>query len=318
VRTDRAGRYRLRAPSRDTTASYLVSVQHHGIAYFTEPLAGRLTPPDTLGTLVVYDTSSTSPPITLLERHVIVRSGDADGSRRIVELLVLRNTGERTRIPADAGDPVWELTLPREATQLEFGAGDVSERAVAHRGDRLEVAAAVPPGERQLLVGYLVPASRATLRLPLDQDVGRIHVLLEDSSAAVEAPLEPRGWERLEGAPFRRFTAETVTAGGEVVIRFDRGGGIPEGLVLWIVVPVAALVLGAGLWWWWRGTGGAPSAVAEDDPERLAAEIAALDAAAAGRQDEAYRARRAQLKARLTAALTRGPGAGLDGSATRR
>jgi hypothetical protein len=310
VRTDRSGRYAVGAPSRDTAVSYLVSAQYHGIAYFTEAFAGRAQPPDTFATLVVYDTSSTSPPITLFERHVIVRFGDSDGSRRVVELLVLHNAGDRTRIPPDTGRPVWRLTLPQEAYQLEFGAGDMSEQAIAHRGGRLEVMAAMPPGERQLLVGYLVPASVGTLEFPVDQDVGRLHVLLEDSAAVVEAPLEPRGWENLEGAPFRRFTADGVTAGGEVVVRFGRGTGVPESLVLWIVVPVAALALGVGLWRWWRDMGIDTGTARADEPERLAAEIATLDARAAGRQDEEYRVRRAELKARLTEALARREGQG--------
>jgi hypothetical protein len=276
VRTDRSGRYAVGAPSRDTAVSYLVSAQYHGIAYFTEAFAGRAQPPDTFATLVVYDTSSTSPPITLFERHVIVRFGDSDGSRRVVELLVLHNAGDRTRIPPDTGRPVWRLTLPQEA----------------------------------LLVGYLVPASVGTLEFPVDQDVGRLHVLLEDSAAVVEAPLEPRGWENLEGAPFRRFTADGVTAGGEVVVRFGRGTGVPESLVLWIVVPVAALALGVGLWRWWRDMGIDTGTARADEPERLAAEIATLDARAAGRQDEEYRVRRAELKARLTEALARREGQG--------
>ena len=77
----------------------LVEAEFGGIAYFTNPFIWSDPPPDALETLLVYDTSSTAPPIDLAQRHVVIRTGDApDGSRRVIELVVLANRGRRTRI----------------------------------------------------------------------------------------------------------------------------------------------------------------------------------------------------------------------------
>jgi hypothetical protein len=302
VRTDRRGRYRLSVAQPDTASTYLVSVVYSGIAYFSEPVAGRADPPDTLATLAVYDTSSAEPLIEMFERHLIIRSADRDGTRRVVELIVLANRGHRTRVAPHPSRPVWELILPPGAAQFEFARGDVSADAVLEQDGRVTLIAAVPPGERQLLVGYLMSAEEGELTFPIDQPVARLNVLLEDTTAVVAGPVIPAGWESLQGAPFRRFAGDTVTAGQTVTVRFTAAGGPPADIVMWVLVPLAAIVLGGVLLRWWRLDRGA-AAPAVDDPRALAAEIAALDSRYAGREDEAYHAERAKLKSRLTAAM---------------
>ena len=307
VRTDRRGRYRVSAPERDTLATYLVSVRYYGIAYFTEALSGAMELPDSFPTLAVYDTSSTAP-VELLERHVIIRPAAPDGTRRMVELFVLANYGHQTRIAADTARPVWQLELPAGATELEFGAGDVSEMALSFEDGRLRLAAPLPPGERQLLVGYLISSSVRDLTIPLDQPVTRFHLLLEDSAAVAVGAVSPRGWEDLEGIPFRRFTGDSLPAGAPVVVRFPEPAGARTEFALWLIVPAVALVLGVTLVRWLRRSPAV--AHARDDAGSLAAEIAALDARYSGREDQTYRRRRAELKARLTVVLDREKGQG--------
>ncbi|NIQ29497.1 MAG: hypothetical protein GTN89_03770, partial [Acidobacteria bacterium] len=58
--TGAAGVFRLRDPMPDTGASYVVSAEFGGIAYFTNPFIWSDPPPDALETLLVYDTSSTA------------------------------------------------------------------------------------------------------------------------------------------------------------------------------------------------------------------------------------------------------------------
>ncbi|NIM52071.1 MAG: hypothetical protein GTN62_01330 [Gemmatimonadales bacterium] len=299
--TDRAGRYALHAPAVDTTASYLVSVYHHGIAYFTKPLrpAGAV---GTADTLFVYDTASASPPIDLGERHVMVRSRDSDGSRRVIELLVLVNRGDKTRVAVDTLRPVWRGAVPTEAVQFEVGASEVSDQAIARRGGAVEVFAPVPPGERQLLIGYVLPRSVSELALPIDQDTERLSVMLEDTAAVLQGALAFEGWETLEGLAFRRFAAAQVPAGTPVLIRF-RAGPLAPTAVLWIVVPLATLALVAGLVRWWRQAG--IESPVQESPAVLAGRIAALDAAFAGREDDDYRRQRAELKRRLVEELAR-------------
>lgn len=303
-RTTRSGRYTLTAPTLDSMATYLVSVRYAGINYFGEAFRASGAAVDSIPTMLVYDTSSTSPPIELVERHVIIRSSAEAGGRRAIELLVIANRGDRTRVAPDTSRPVWQVALPANATNLEFGAGELSDQAVIQRGDTLGVLAALPPGERQFLVGYLVPPEVRELVIPIDQFVGRLSVLVEDAAAEVAGlGVTFRDWEELEGVRFRRFGADSVAAGTPVTVRFAAPAGPPFD-PLWIVVPLVSAALLGGLGWWWRGQRDrAPVRVAVEDPQRLAAEIAALDARFAGRETNEYRRRRAELKAQLNAGL---------------
>ena len=312
ARTDRGGRYQVRAAVRDTTTVYIVSVTYAGIAYFTRPLhAGRGASQGRAEPLAVYDTSSTSPVVEVAQRHVIVRAPGADGARQVLELLVLRNAGERTRIAPDTAWPVWQGTLPRGAIQLEVGESDVSAEAVYRRGDSIAVAAPVPPGEKQVVVSYVLPRARRALDLTVDQPVARLNVLVEDSAATSAGDaLERVGSEMIEGTSFVRFARNEVAAGAHVLVQFPRAR-FSAGNLWWLVVGFAGAALAAGLVLVWRRTLPAAAEAGPADPNLLAAEIAALDAAFEQRPDAtseeraAYQRRRATLKARLEELLSR-------------
>ena len=308
--TNRQGRYRLLAQTLDTTVSYLVSVDHDGIGYFSTPLQTSGQTADTASTLVVYDTAYAGSDIVLVERHLIVRAADEDGSRRVIELIVLENRGTSTRITSDTSRPVWQGAIPHEAMELEVGQSDVSAQAVYRRGDSVAIAAPIPPGEKQILVSYLIPGSVEVLTIPLDHPVARLTVLLEDTTASIaQGPLVLRGMEELDDTFFYRYNATAVAEGTPLAVRF---ASQPLSLVAfwWVVVPLSALALGGGLWWWLRHAQAAAPVITDGDT--LAARIAALDEAFEARADkvtseerQAYRRQRAELKSLLQAALAR-------------
>ncbi len=312
ARTDRSGRYQVRSAARDSAAVYIVSVTYAGIAYFTRPLhALRGAAQETAEALAVYDTSSSSPPVQAAQRHIIVRRPEPDGSHHVLELLVLRNVGTRTRISPDTARPVWQGVLPRGAIQLEVGESDVSSEAVYRRGDSIAVAAPVPPGDKQVVVSYILPRSIRRFELTLDQPVARFNVLVEDSSAALEGTaLDRMGAESIEGTSFVRFAKSDLASGAHVVVAFSRAATAPASW-WWLVVGLAGAALLGGLVLAWRRTRPAPATSVPADPDALAAQIAALDAAFESRTDAtasergAYQRRRAELKARLETLLTR-------------
>jgi hypothetical protein len=301
-RTGPDGRYVL-AAARDSAAVFIVSVRYAGIAYFTEPFDDTA---DSLAPLAVYDTSATAPPITLRERHVIVRAAEEDGARRVIEVLVLFNGGNRTRVSGDAGEPVWSGTLPAAGAGFEIGASDVSEQAIAFEGGRIAVYAPIPPGERQIVLGYGLAASVREFVVPLDQPVARMNVLAQDSSATLSgAGLVAEGWSDLEGLRLQRWTGFDLAAGTRIVLALPAGRPSLD----WAVVVVAALAavgMTAGFAWWWRRHGSAAPGATAADPGALARQIAALDREYAGREtDEDYRLQRATLKAQLAAMLAK-------------
>ena len=300
--TSIGGLFSLRSPRFDTIASYIVSVDHHGIQYFSEPFRA-----DGVGTprITVFDTSSVKPVIGLGERHIILQPLEPDGTRRVVELFVLRNAGVFTRVSSDTSAPVFEVTLPSNILSFEIGAADVSEQAVYLRDERLAVAAPIPPGERQILVSYVLPRNRRRLDIPIDQPTGHLNVLIADSGATVEpALLEFRGWETLEGTSYRRFALDGAEKGLSVALAL---ADVPlsRDVALLVLIPIVATVMVLAFVHWMRKTAQPAVHVATDDPRLLAVQIAALDKEAPGRDSNDYQLRRAELKARLVEALAK-------------
>lgn len=309
ARSDADGRYRLRARRADTAALYLVSAEYRGITYFSQAILPREWR-DTVPTLLVYDTSSIAPVLRVGQRHVVVRRG-GDGGRGVLELVSLVNRGTRTRVSPDSVTPVWRGRLPAGSTGFQVGESDVSAQAVERRGDEVVVTAPIPPGQKQIVFTYALPAGAGELALPADQPIERMLVLLEDTAATlVEGPLTRRGVEVFDDAHFALFDGALPAGGRDLVFRFSRPGVTAETIAAVLAALAGVLLLAAALVLLRRRPAPAAAVLAPADatPEALAREIARLDAAfeAGDRSpaaEGAYRERRAALKARLAAAL---------------
>ena len=316
VRTDAAGRFRIVVARPDTAGLYVISTRYQGIGYFATPVEPG--DPAGAGTMVlaVYDTSSSGPPLSLAMRHIVVTVGDSDGSHRVMDILQVHNGGTTTRVAADSTAATWRVLLPAGIEEVRPGEGEVSPAAVTLEGERLAVAAPFPPGDKQVVVTYVVPRGTRTLRIPVDQPTARIEFLFElpgvEASGAGIRAVEPMV---LEGRTLRRFTAEGVAAGAEITVGLGAAGDAGRRFT-WVVVVVAGATLAAGLFLGLRRRGAGQTAeapVERSDPEALATLIAALDERYEGREADTppdqwlrYTARRAELTERLRAALARG------------
>jgi len=307
VRTDPGGRYRLGVARSDSAALYMVSITYEGVTYFSD----ALHPPqvrDTIPALVVFDTSSVAPAITVGQRHVVVRGAGAGGTRSVLELVMLDNPGARTRIAADSTQPLWSGALPTGVTEFQVGQSDVSADAIVRVGDSVFVTAPIPPGQKQIVFTYALPAGNE-LRLPLQAATARVLVLLEDTAATlVSGPLTRRGVETFEDSHFALFDGVVPPGGGMAVFRFTGGRRNTTTLVTVLVVVLAATALLATLPLLLRRRAAAPIPPGPETAETLARQIAALDRAFeqgthSAAEQAAYRARRQQLKQRLQTAL---------------
>lgn len=252
TRLDARGQYRLRIASVDSTANYLISVLHDGVGYFStpiRPLHFTLGAGLNVDTLRVYDASTDGPPLSSIKRLVSIAAPKQDGSREVLEIAVLSNPGERTRIAADTLHPVWTGLLPAGALQFSVGQGDFSADAVARHGDTVALYGAVQPGNgRQLAYGYLIPRGASPLMLPVEHPVDNLMLLLEDTAARVTGPgLRALGVRILESRHFAEYQIDHVKAGALVAIDFPHGAFRIESLVPALAV-VAGLVLAGGFW----------------------------------------------------------------------
>jgi len=248
VRTDAAGAFAFRVATGDTAALYLASARYDDIAYFSEPV--RVTTGDVaLEPILVFHTSATGPPVDVSQRLLTVARAKTDGSRDVLELIELLNSGTATRIAPDTLRPAWQGVLPAGVVQFQAGQGDVSPEAVARRGDTVLVFAPLPPAQvRQVSFGYTLPASITRVVVPMPQQVGDLEFLLEDTTAVVSGPKVQRlDVTEVEGRRFARYALHAVPAGTLVTIQLGAARFDPARLVPVIVV-VLVVMLGGGLW----------------------------------------------------------------------
>jgi hypothetical protein len=250
TRTDASGAFRFGRPAGDS-GRLLVTLRHDGVAYVSED-AVRRGATASIPPLIVHDTSSTTP-VVLAHRHVLVRGVEPDGSRAVLELMVLRNPGRKTRVaPAGVGG-TWRTRLLRGALEalVPGGQGDFGVEATDVSGDTLAITAPVPPGDRQLVVSYVLPATNR-LELVADGPVTQVTLMLADTTAAVgRGSLTPSGVQSFEGERYLRLEARDLAPGDTLVVQLSPAPLRAESL-WWLVVVAAAGVLAAAALRWWR------------------------------------------------------------------
>jgi hypothetical protein len=307
VRADAAGRFRFRFQP-DTSSLYLLSSRYGGIEYFSPPVHTNPERPDTGIRLMVYDTSSRAP-IAVEARHIVVPRAGTDGTRSVLELIVLRNDGILARVAPDSAHPSWAMTLPAGAGGIEVGESDLSPDAVVREGDTVKVLAPLAPGQKQLSLEYPVAPTRGRIEFAVGPSGQPVNVLVEERDVRVSGgTLALADTQVIQGRNFRRWTGE-VPAGGIVRISVGGGGGTvaTSRRVLVPLVGAVALALALAAWRLLRK----PSRrSARASPDRLLDAIAALDARYGGREAETpveewrrYETERARLKADAEAAL---------------
>jgi hypothetical protein len=301
--SDARGRFRIRFRA-DSGALYLLSARYGGIEYFSSPVHTDPARPDTAIRVLVYDTSSTAP-LKIAARNIVVARPGEDGSRSVLELLVLRNDGVLARVAADSTRPTWGMALPAGSSGVQIGESDLSPDAVTRQGDSVLVLAPIGPGDKQLTLQYLIPGGRRTVDFPLDTS-GMVNVLVEERAAKVSGgTLALADSQLIEGRWFHRWSGRTVQA-PEVRLTFPQSGSPPRLLLAGLVAGVA-LVLGLAAWRVAARRAAPPPSAA---PEQLIEALVELDARYAGRESgvpaeewSRYQEERARLKAALEAAL---------------
>jgi hypothetical protein len=302
--SDARGRFHFRFRA-DTSSLYLVSARYGGIEYFSSPVHTNPARPDTAIPLLVYDTSS-SAPVEVEAHHIVVPRPADDGSRSVLELFVLRNSGILSRVGGDSLRPAWSAPLPRGSLGLQVGESDLSPDAVSRRGDSVDVFAPIAPGEKQLAVQYVIPGEQSLVNFPLGASAGQVNLLIEGPTASVGgAPLTLADSQLIEGRMFQRWTGK-VSPGAVIRVALAGSRRTPVSVLGGLVAGLGLALLLAG----WRLVGRARSRPEASLPDGLLASIASLDVRYLGRESEvsadewaSYRAERARLKGQLEASL---------------
>jgi hypothetical protein len=318
LRTGANGRYSFRyRPFGGDDAIYFVSASHDGIAYFSPPLRRAVVSGED-AEITVFDTTSAAFPLTVQGRHLIVSAADAAGARTVIEVFELSNDSARTLVGGgrDGERPTWSTALPAGAENFRVGQGDVPADAVTLDAGRALVYAPFAPGLKQLSFSYSLPGKRFPLSVTLPHPAAVLEVLVEEPTAdATGAQLSEVDPVSVDGRTFKRFLAQDAPANGVMRVEVagtdapDRAPALIAVLALVGAGMLAALARAFSRRARPAAVSGAPAAGVGRPTDGLAREIAELDAEFERRtaptdDDRAtYHARRAELKARLTAAL---------------
>jgi len=296
------GQFRFRYAA-DTSAIYLLSSGWQGIQYFSTPLHTEPGAPDTGLVVIVSDTSSTAP-VSVVSRHLVVSKPTSGGTRSVLEIIVLANTGSATRVSSDSAHPTWETGLPGGAVNFQAGSGDFSADALEVRQDRVMLFAPIAPGEKQVIYTYSLPAGTGPVHIAVPDSIAIFNVMLEEFDRTVRGGgLVKADSEQIEGRSFRQW-AGSAPAGAIVVIDFPG-----PGLGAWLLpglVGALALVLGlVAAKALTRRSAEVASGSALDQLARLDARYAGKEASVPPEEWQKYQADRARLKADVGAQLAR-------------
>jgi hypothetical protein len=250
VRTDARGRYRLALRDPDSASVYVVSAWFDSLAYFSLPLNVTGRPAVHVEDIITFPTSANGPPIRLTRRLATVAAAREDGTREILEILELENTGLTTRITKDTLVPTWSGRVPEDAAQFRGGQGDISPEAMVFRNDTVFVLGPIPPGPvKQLSYSYSLVAGTRMLVIPIDQPTAELNLLVEDTAAAVTAPqVESLGVQEIEQRRFAAYRAGPLAAGDRVEIQLPSTGLRAQALLPYIVALLAAGMVIALVW----------------------------------------------------------------------
>lgn len=247
ARTDSRGRYSYSyRRTGSTDAVYFVSATHHGVTYFTVPLAFDNVSGEP-AEIVVFDTTSRRVPITIRGRHIVVSAVTSAGLRPVTEVFELSNDTTVTLVsPGPSSPPTFAALLPRNARDPKVEQGDVPADAVSFADGRVRMVAPLPPGVKQLAYSYTLPSAEFPLSVPAEAPVDVYEILIEEPrGVATGAKLTEEPAVTAEGRTFRRFMAQEVPLNAVAVIDIPsaRRAWSPTFLILFIVGAASLMLL---------------------------------------------------------------------------
>jgi hypothetical protein len=245
MRAGADGRFNFRVAP-DSQALILASTRYSGIEYFSRPTRVAPGRGDASLLIVAADTSSTAP-ISMAARYVVLSRPAQQGVRGVLDLIVMQNRGDATRVAPDSTQPAWTMRLPAGLAGFEVGDGELSPAAVGLSGDTMTVSAPLSPGERQLVVSYTLPSDRRTIDIPFDFAADSVVILAEEDGASVTTPGFTRSSDQsIEGRTYRRFVATGVRP-GVVKVRVPVTGAMGKWLAPALATVMALVLLVATL-----------------------------------------------------------------------
>jgi len=302
---------------------YVTTVEYAGATYGSDIGVFQADSTEVQLPITVYEPTRDVSVLSVDRLHVFFDFSQPDVVQ-VVELYVISNNSNQAVVPENPGDGVVPFTLPEGAGPPQFQDGALGGRYIETPDGFMDTLTVRPSqGEYQVLYATTMPYDKKlAFRQTLPLDVDAVLFMVPDGIKVKSDQLQDGGTRDVQGVTYRTYTGDQIAAGDvlEADISGKTGGGgvslttASSGSSLAIGLGVfGAVLIGAGLWLYRRNAAEEDEELLEaeaaeegavedmDDPQVVMDAIIALDDLykEGDLPEDAYRARRAALKARL-------------------
>lgn len=273
--------------------------------------------------IIVYETTNDTSSLSVDRLHLFFEFADPN-TMRVIELYIISNNSNKTVIAPVKGDPTITFKLPEGATNLEFQDGELGGRYVQTEGGFGDTAAIRPgSGSYQVLFAFEMPYNKKLdLAQPLDMPTNAVVILVPAGNISVKGDnLQDGGVRPVQGVDYQTYNGSALNAGDILHLSVTgspagSSSALTVGSKTNLLVGIGALgfvLIVSGLYLFLRNRNKqfTEDDLAEDavlatpetteNAETVMDAILALDDLyrAGELPEDAYRQRRAELKARL-------------------
>lgn len=299
--------------------AYMATVDYQGLTFSSDVYHSLDQLPEEVITLPItyYETTSDLSALRADRMHVFFDFTRADVVQ-VVELFILNNTSNKAIIEAQPGSGVVEYELPEGASNLQFQDSILGERYIQTEKGFADTASILPGEGSQILFAYDLPYDRkmkASIPIPMPVDAAVI-MLPSGTMKVTSEQLQSTGSREVQGINLDMYSASNLTAGTTLEMtlsgKVSNTSSLETGNTTGLLIGGGALglvLVGAGIWMWRQKKPDEDEVVEEEIPvettEEVMDAIITLDERykAGDLPEEAYQARRAELKAKLQSLL---------------
>jgi len=299
----------------DARNLYQVSLEYKGLIYFSEALTEAGLQTGNEFELVVYEGTQKTSDLFVSSLNLVF-TFLAEGQVKVVEQVLLSNSGDLAVVPAKDGQALLHYELPPDAINLSFEQGQI--------GDRYELVAggfadyrAVLPGENtyQVLYAFDLNYDRALEFVRAVQFPTRnVHIFLPQNEVELEGEsLVLAGEQLVDGVPYRVYQLNReLEAGEQIALRLTGAHPLKSPFLIQIsgdefIIGLVALAVTVAIAGFWLRRSSRVTAASGASNQIMNA-IIVLDKQFENKQisEKIYMRQRERLKKRLRQALKKG------------
>jgi hypothetical protein len=197
--------------------------------------------------VVVYDTTSVLPQPLRIDRRDMLLMPIEDGAWEVNEVVSITNSSQMALVAAP-GQPTWYMRIPAEAAAFEAGERDFLPHQISRMEDRVMLLTPFPPGQREMLIRYFLPARPARASIPFAEPVDTFNLIVEQPShlRSVIGLGAPRPLQ-LDSLSYLQYSGYALAAGGSIDFEWSVASVPPVDPIVAAVLASSAL-LGYALW----------------------------------------------------------------------